>query len=61
MYEKGKGVKQDDFKALKFLQKACGLNFSGGCYNQGVKLGSPKGTGKSKLDKFKPKIGSLFF
>jgi hypothetical protein len=26
---------------------------------QGVKLGSPKGTGKSKLDKFKPKIGSL--
>jgi hypothetical protein len=22
MYEKGKGVKQDDFKALKFLQKA---------------------------------------
>ena len=28
---------------------------------QGVKLGSPKGTGKSKLDKFKPKIGSLFF
>jgi hypothetical protein len=46
MYEKGKGVKQDDFKALKFLQ---------------VKLGSPKGTGKSKLDKFKPKIGSLFF
>jgi TPR repeat protein len=25
MYEKGKGVKQDDFKALKFFQKACGL------------------------------------
>jgi TPR repeat protein len=26
MYEKGDGVKQDDFKALKFYQKACGLN-----------------------------------
>jgi TPR repeat protein len=23
MYEKGKGVKQDDLKALKFYQKAC--------------------------------------
>jgi hypothetical protein len=31
MYEKGKGVKQDDFKALKFYQKACDLNFNGGC------------------------------
>jgi TPR repeat protein len=29
MYDKGKGVKQDDFKALKFYQKACDLNFSG--------------------------------
>jgi TPR repeat protein len=26
MYEEGKGVKQDDFKALKFYQKACDLN-----------------------------------
>jgi TPR repeat protein len=26
MYKKGKGVKQDDLKALKFFQKACGLN-----------------------------------
>jgi TPR repeat protein len=26
MYEEGKGVKQDDFKALKFFQKACDLN-----------------------------------
>jgi TPR repeat protein len=26
MYEKGKGVKQDDFKALKYYQKACDLN-----------------------------------
>jgi hypothetical protein len=31
LYEKGKGVKQDDFKALKFYQKACGLNDGGGC------------------------------
>jgi hypothetical protein len=23
MYKKGKGVKQDDFKAFKFYQKAC--------------------------------------
>jgi TPR repeat protein len=26
MYGRGKGVKQDDLKALKFFQKACGLN-----------------------------------
>jgi TPR repeat protein len=26
MYKEGKGVKQDNFKALKFYQKACGLN-----------------------------------
>jgi hypothetical protein len=26
MHDKGKGVKQDDFKALKFYQKACDLN-----------------------------------
>jgi TPR repeat protein len=26
MYKKGKGVKQDDFKAFKFSQKACDLN-----------------------------------
>jgi hypothetical protein len=26
---------------------------------QGVKLGRPKGTGKSKLDKFKPEIEAL--
>jgi TPR repeat protein len=77
MYEKGRGVKQDDFKALKFYQKACDLNYGSGCFNlglssfcmkttrakkeQGVKLGRPKGTRKSKLDKFKPEIGSLFF
>jgi hypothetical protein len=26
LYEEGRGVKQDDFKALKFYQKACDLN-----------------------------------
>jgi len=26
---------------------------------QGIKLGRPKGTGKSKLDKFKPEIEAL--
>jgi TPR repeat protein len=31
-YEEGKGVKQDDFKALKFFQKACDLNDSSGCH-----------------------------
>jgi TPR repeat protein len=32
---KGKGVKQDNFKALKFFQKACDLNYGGGCSNLG--------------------------
>jgi TPR repeat protein len=36
MYEEGKGVKQDDFKAFKFYQKACGLNDGGGCFNLGL-------------------------
>ena len=36
MYEEGKGVKQDDFKALKFYQKACGLNNGTGCFNLGL-------------------------
>jgi TPR repeat protein len=31
MYEEGKGVKQDDFKALKFYQKSCDLN-DGKCF-----------------------------
>jgi TPR repeat protein len=35
MYEKGKGVKQDDFKAVKFFQKACDLNDGTGCSNLG--------------------------
>jgi TPR repeat protein len=31
-----KGVKQDDFKAVKFYQKACDLNFGDGCSNLGL-------------------------
>ena len=53
MYEKGKGVKQDDFKALKFLQKACGLNFSGGCYNLGLMYEKGKGVRKSNTKALK--------
>jgi hypothetical protein len=35
LYEKGKGVKQDVFKAVEFYQKACGLNDDLGCFNLG--------------------------
>jgi TPR repeat protein len=35
-YEEGKGVKQDDFKALKFFQKACDLNINRFILNLGV-------------------------
>jgi hypothetical protein len=31
MYEEGKGVKQDDSKAVKFYQKVCDLNDGNGC------------------------------
>jgi TPR repeat protein len=55
MYDRGKGVKQDDFKALKFFQKACDLNSGGGCYNLGVMY--EKGDGvklEQPLPAFKP-------
>jgi TPR repeat protein len=32
-------VKQDDFKALKFYQKACDLNNGTGCFNLGFMYG----------------------
>jgi TPR repeat protein len=35
MYKEDKGVKQDDFKAVKFYQKACDLNDGSGCSNLG--------------------------
>ena len=50
MYEEGKGVKQDDFKALKFFQKACGLNSGSGCSQLGYLYGKGKGV---KQDDFK--------
>ena len=50
MFEEGKGVKQDDFKALKFYQKACGLNDGSGCSNLGVMHEKGKGV---KQDNFK--------
>ena len=53
MYEEGKGVKQDDFKALKFYQKACGLNFSGGCSNLGLMYEKGKGVRKSNTKALK--------
>jgi hypothetical protein len=37
------GVKQDDFKALKFYQKACGLNVGSGCSNLGFMYEKGKG------------------
>jgi TPR repeat protein len=33
MYANGKGVTQDDFKAVKYYQKACGLKLPLGCKN----------------------------
>ena len=36
MYDKGKGVKQDDFKAVEYYQKACGLDDGEGCSHLGL-------------------------
>ena len=49
-YEKGKGVKQDDFKALKFFQKACDLNLGVSCSQLGLMYEKGKGV---KQDNFK--------
>jgi TPR repeat protein len=40
-------VKQDDFKALKFYQKACGLNNGTGCFNLGLSYEEGRGVRKS--------------
>ena len=53
MYEKGKGIKQDDFKALKFFQKACDLNSGGGCSNLGVMYKKGKGVKQDDLKALK--------
>ena len=47
MYKEGKGVKQDDFKALKFYQKACDLNSGSGCSFLGLMYGKGKGVKKN--------------
>ena len=49
-YITGKDVKQDDFKAVKFFQKACDLNFRGGCSFLGLMYGKGKDV---KQDDFK--------
>ncbi len=49
-YVTGKDVKQDDFKALKFYQKACDLNDGSGCSNLGFMYEEGKGV---KQDDFK--------
>jgi TPR repeat protein len=43
MYKEGKGVKQDNFKVVKFYQKACDLNYGGGCSNLGFMYKKGKG------------------
>jgi TPR repeat protein len=48
-YVNGKGVKQDDFKAVEFFQKACGLNCGGGCFNLGVSYEYGKAIRKSGI------------
>ena len=49
-YITGKGIKQDDFKAFKFFQKACDLNDGSGCSNLGLMYKKGKGV---KQDDFK--------
>jgi TPR repeat protein len=43
MYSNGEGVKQDDFKAVEFYQKACDLNHGKGCSNLGLSYVNGKG------------------
>jgi hypothetical protein len=50
--EKGKGVKQDDLKALKFFQKACGLNDGSGCSNLGFMYKEGKGVKQDDFNAF---------
>jgi TPR repeat protein len=52
VYEEGKGVKQDDSKALKFYQKACDLNDGSGCSQLGFMYEKGKGQITRLLVKF---------
>jgi TPR repeat protein len=47
-------VKQDDFKAVKFYQKACDLNSGDGCSFLGLMYGKGKGIKQQPLPSFKP-------
>ena len=50
MYKKGKGVKQDDLKALKFYQKACGLNLGVSCSQLGFMYEKGKGVKQGEFN-----------
>ena len=52
-YVTGKDVKRDDFKALKFYQKACDLNDGSGCFNLGVMYKKGKGVKQDDLKALK--------
>jgi TPR repeat protein len=62
LYEEGRGVKQDDFKALKFYQKACDLNDGSGCSNLGLSYEKGKGVKQDdfKALKFYQNVGCFF-
>jgi TPR repeat protein len=49
-YHIGEGVKQDDFKAIEFLQKACDLNHARGCFSLGLMYDKGEGV---KQDDFR--------
>ena len=42
-----------EFKALKFFQKACGLNDGGGCFNLGLMYEKGKGVKQDDFKAFK--------
>ncbi len=52
LYNEGKGVKQDYFKAKELYEKACNLNNGRGCYNLSSLYYGGKGV---KQDYFKAK------
>jgi TPR repeat protein len=43
MYEKGEGVRQDSFKAVELLTKACDGGAAAGCANLGVMYSKGEG------------------
>jgi TPR repeat protein len=53
MHGRGKSVKQDDFKALKFYQKACDLNLGISCSQLGFMYEKGKDVRKSNTKALK--------